>query len=98
MLVRNRLIATGPPRMLKLFGDSDWLNALRGKHPEFGELGRSRRVWWFSTDQQPAAEFKTLSRRWPALILLLEVDAEGCRQIGLWKAHAGRVDAIQFQY
>lgn len=96
--MRNRLIAMGPSRALDQFGNSNWLERLGGRHPEFGDATRRRRAWWFDTSRLPLEELWRLSGSWPRLVLLLEFDAEDSREIGLVKCNGGRMDVCHFHF
>lgn len=98
MFIHNRLTIHGPKRALDSFEKSNWLERLRGKHPELYEAGTIRRTWWFETAQSAMADVARFSERWPRLIFVLQFESEDEREVGLVKAAKGRLDQCRFNY
>lgn len=57
-----------------------------------------RHVSIFETDEPPLEPLRKLSRRWPALVFLLDYEIEFERTKGLLRAQAGRIASCHFEY
>ena len=95
---KNRLTVLGAKTRLRSFLKSRWETALGAKHCELLENSPGRFSCQFETENPPFESLKSLSRRWPGLIFLLDHEDEEERIKGLAKAHAGRIDYCQFYH
>ena len=96
---QHRLLVVGPASDLKAFDrDADWTETLGATDIVLQEHSRSRRVWQFVTEAPALKSLRVISRRWPALLFLLNYDCEDCRLVGLVRAKNGRLVQRRFEY
>jgi len=94
----NRFTVFGPTGQLKRFVRSQWQKSLRGRFWLLQESLRTRFGCQFETECSPIPSLKTLSERWPHLVLVLQWEKETNRTIGLAKAKAGKLEQFEVRY
>ncbi len=94
----NRLTVLGTKGQLQRFLESHWERHLHARHSELVENSPRRFVGVFETDAPPIAALRTLSRRWPGLIALLEHETQSERVKGLARIENGQIQHCQISY
>jgi hypothetical protein len=90
------LSVIGPKSDVRRFQNSSWEKILRARYLEPLEFSPRRFVCQFETVASELKRLKTLSARWPGLVLLL--DYEVGRIKGLAKARSGRLEHCEIGY
>jgi len=94
---RNWLTIIGPACTVARFAGSDnWEKALRVRHVEWLELSPGHHVCEFATVGRPLEALEKLSRTWSTLILIM--DYECGRSMGLVKAAKGEIEGCEVSY
>src|SRR3974377_12204 len=95
----NRLLIVGPAKDLRRFPRGEhWMAAAGGRHFELMEHSPSRHAWQFDSDAPPLQWLRTISRKWPFLVFLIDYDCEDQRLKGLAKVRNGRLRHFRVNY
>ena len=78
------LLVIGPPIDLKAFcSTEEWPSPFTEVEPL--EMSPTRRIWQFSAPEPPVPYLRTLSTRWPSLMLLLDYDTGRAKGLASFK-------------
>ena len=94
----NRLTAIGSRPQVQRFRDSNWNRHLKARHGDLLENSPGRIAWQFDSTGSLLEPLRRLSRRWPKLVFLLDLEAQSQRKKGLAVVQAGRMAHCQFEY
>jgi hypothetical protein len=95
----HRLLIAGPKHELKQFErKADWSDIPGASDIALLDRSARRVVWVFVTEVPALSPVRLMSRRWPALLFLLNYDCEDCHLVGLVRAKNGRLTQHRFKY